>query len=51
MRNMQIYQKFLSHAIMTFHNMNNILSFKTLMAYGEHTTYHFMQDSYHVQAT
>ena len=51
MSDMQIYKKFLFHAIMTFHNMHNIVSLKTCITYEEHATYPFMHDSFHEQAT
>ena len=51
MSNMQIYQNILFHAIMTFHNMHNIVSFRTCITYGGRATYPFMQDSYNEQAT
>ena len=51
MRNMQIYQNLLFHAIMIFHTMHNIVSLIKCITYGEHATYPFMQDSNHELAT
>ena len=49
--NIQIYKNVLFCAIMTFHNMHNVVSFETCITYREHETYPFMQDSYDEQAT
>ena len=51
MKNMQIYKKFPFYPITTFHNMHNIVSFRTCITYGGRATYPFMQDSYNEQAT
>ena len=49
--NMQIYQNFLFHEIMTFYNMQNLVLFRTCITYGKHETYPFMQYFYREQAT